>query len=451
MTIDDTSSAGADDSVGDVPTLRRWLGPGFRALRHRNYRLFFAGQGMSLIGTWMQRTALAWLVVVLNKSDPKKAALMLGVVGFAGQIMTFLVAPVGGVVAEHAERRKLLVLTQVLAMVQAFLLAGLVFAGTITTLQIILLSGLLGLINAFDIPIRQSFVVEMLESRADLPNAIAINSFMVHAAKLVGPSLAGVLIAAVGMTTCFAINGATFIAVIAALLAMRTKPIIRQARNGSILRNLHEGLVYAVRFAPIRAILLLLATISLLGSSHTLLLPVFAQDILHGGPRTLGFLTAATGIGAMAGAVLLALRPSIRGMGRIMATGCALLGASVIGFGLSHNLWLSYCLLAIAGAGMMVQFAGSNSLLQTLVDDDKRGRVMSLYVMAFMGMTPFGNLLAGWLAGLIGPPMTVVIGGSSCILASLLFATRLPALGRMAHPVYVRMGIVEDPSDIARL
>jgi MFS family permease len=446
MVLDDSTSAGPGNSAGGLPALRRWLGPGFRALRHRNYRLFFAGQGMSLIGTWMQRVALAWLVYDLTGSK-----LMLGIVGFAGQIMTFHIAPFAGVLADHAERRTLLVITQVLAMFQALLLAGLVFTGTVTTWQIIFLSGLLGVINGFDIPIRQSFVVEMLESRSDLPNAIAMNSLLVNGSRLIGPSLAGVLIAAVGAGWCFAINGATFLAVIAALLAMRTRRVERPARNGSVLRNLREGLIYAYHFAPIRAILLLLATVSLLGSMHTVLLPVFAKDIFRGGPSTLGFMMAAIGIGAMAGSVYLAMRPSIRGMGRIMAAGCAMLGVAVIGFGLSQNIWLSYCLLAVAGAGMMVQFAGSNSLLQTLVDDDKRGRVMSLYVMAFMGMGPFGSILAGWLAGLIGAPTTVILGGSCCILAGGLFATRLPILGRMAHPVYVRMGIATDPSEIARL
>lgn len=446
MTFDDSSSAGPGDSVGGLPALRRWLGPGFRALRHRNYRLFFAGQGMSLIGTWMQRVALAWLVYDLTHSK-----LMLGIVGFAGQILTFLMAPLAGVLADHADRRKLLVLTQALAMLQALALAALVFTGTINQWQIILLSGLLGLINGFDIPIRQSFVVEMLESRADLPNAIAMNSFMVNSARLVGPSLAGVLIAAVGTAACFAINGATFVAVIAALLAMRTRPLARPPQNGSVLRNVHEGLTYACHFAPIRAILLLLATISLLGTSHTVLLPVFAQDILHGNPRTLGFLMAATGIGAMAGAVFLAMRPSVRGMGRIMAVACVLLGVSVIGFGLSHNKALSYCLLAVAGFGMMVQFAGSNSLLQTLVDDDKRGRVMSLYVMAFMGMGPFGSLLAGWLAGRYGAQATVIVSGACCILAGGLFAARLPMLGRMARPIYVRLGMAPEESEHARL
>ena len=446
MTFDESSSAGRGDSVGGLPALRRWLGPGFRALKHRNYRLFFAGQGMSLVGTWMQRTALAWLVYDLTGEK-----VMLGIVGFIGQILTFLVAPFAGVLAEHTDRRKLLVLTQALAMIQALVLAGLVFTGTITTWQIVLLSGLLGLVNGFDIPIRQSFVVEMLDSRADLPNAIAMNSLLVNASRLVGPSLAGLLIAAVGTGACFAINGATFLAVIAALLAMRTRPIERLARNGSVLSNLREGIKYAYHFAPIRAILLLLATISLVGSSHTVLLPVFAKDILHGGPRTLGFMMAAIGIGAVAGSIYLAMRPSVRGMGRIMAAGCAMLGVSVIGFGLSRSLALSYCLLAVAGFGIMAQFAGSNSLLQTLVDDDKRGRVMSLYVMAFMGMSPFGSLLAGWLADLIGAPTTVILGGSFCILAGGLFATRLPILGRMAHPVYVRMGIATDPLDDARL
>jgi MFS family permease len=419
----------------------RGLLPGTRALRHRNYRLFFAGQGLSLIGTWMQRVALGWLVYDLTRS-----AWLLGAVGFAGQIPTFLAAPLAGVLADRTDRRRLIVATQTLAMLQAFVLAGLTMAGIIETWHIIVLSVLLGVVNGFDIPIRQSFVVEMLESREDLPNAIAVNSFLVNGARLVGPSVAGVLIAAVGTGTCFLVNGVTFVAVIAALLAMRVKPLVRQAHRPHVLAHLGEGLVYAFGHAPIRAILFLLAVISLLGFSYAVLMPVFADDrLLGGGPRTLGFLMAAGGVGAMGGAVFLALRRSVRGLGRIMVLASLLFGGALVGFGFSRNLYLSLGLLAVAGFGMMIQFAASNSLIQTLVDDDKRGRVMSLYVMAFMGMGPFGSLLAGWLARMFGAPMAVALGGAGCIVAAGLFATRLPRLGRLVHPTYIRLGIVPDP------
>ena len=418
------------------------LRPIGRALRYRNYRLFFCGQGLSLVGTWMQRIALGWLVYRLTGS-----VILLGVVGFVGQILTFLVAPFAGVLADRTNRRKLLLATQTLAMLQAVVLAVLTLTGLIATWQIILLAGMLGLINAFDIPIRQSFVVEMLESRSDLPNAIAMNSFLVNGARLAGPSLAGVLIAAVGEGVCFLVNAITFLAVIAALLAMRVKPIVHTHRPQRVLHRLHEGMAFAFGFPPIRAILLLLACISLLGISYAVLMPAVVRDVLGGGPRSMGFLMAASGVGAMAGALFLAMRPSVRGLGRLMVLACLLLGGALIGFGFSRNLYLSMGLLVVQGFGMMIEFAASNSLIQTLVDDDKRGRVMSLYVMAFMGMGPFGSLLAGWLARHFGTSAAIAIGGAGCLVAAAWFATRLPLLGRLVHPVYIRMGIVPDPAD----
>lgn len=418
------------------------LRPAGRALRHRNYRLFFFGQGLSLVGTWTQRVALSWLVYRLTGSE-----LMLGAVGFASQIFTFLLAPFAGVLADRTNRRGLLVVTQVLAMVQAFVLAGLTLAGEIQPWQILALSGVLGVINGFDIPIRQSFVVEMLESREELPNAIAMNSFLVNGARLIGPSLAGLLVAGVGEGVCFLVNGATFLAVIVALLKMRIQETQHPARHRHPLHNLHEGFMYTFGFAPIRAILLLLATVSLLGVSYTTLMPVFARDVLHGGPRMLGLLMGAVGVGAIGGAAFLAVRKSVRGLGRVMAAASAFFGASLIAFGFSRDLWLSLPLLMAAGFGMMIQFAASNSLLQTLADDDKRGRVMSFYVMAFMGMGPFGALLGGWLAQHFGAPVSVAIGGAGCILGGAVFATRLPLLGKLVHPIYIRLGIVPEPTD----
>ncbi len=410
-----------------------------RALRHRNYKLFFFGQGMSLIGTWMQRSALYWLVYRLTGS-----ALLLGVVGFASQILTFIFAPFAGVIADRTERRRLLVITQALAMFQAFVLAALTMTGFIEVWHIVVLSLVLGLINAFDMPIRQSFVVEMLESREDLPNAIAMNSFLVNGAKLVGPSLAGILIDFVSEGMCFLLNGVTFMAVIAALLAMRIKPVARHAVKSHVLHNLKEGIVYAFGFLPIRAILLLLAAVSLLGVSYNILLPVFAGEILHGGPMTYGLLLAATGVGAIGGAIVLALRKNVRGLGRVLVIASIIFGASLIAFSCSWNLYVSFFLLIVAGFGMMIQLSSSNALLQTIVDDDKRGRVMSLYVMAFMGMGPFGNLLVGWLAGLFGVQVAVAIGGAGCIIAGSLFARQLPLLGRLVHPTYIRLGFVPE-------
>jgi MFS family permease len=312
-----------------------------------------------------------------------------------------------------------------LAMFQAFVLAALTLSGIVAVWHIILLSLMLGLINSCDIPIRQSFVVEMLETRDDLPNAIALNSFLVNAARLAGPSLAGILIAAFGEGVCFILNGVTFLAVIAALLAMQVRPVLNQARNARILLHLREGFTYAFGVGPIRSILLLLAAFSLLGMPYAVLMPVFAKDILHGGPETLGFLMAASGLGALAGAVFLASRRSVQGLERVMAVALALFGSAIIAFACSRTLWLSLTLLVVSGLGAMIQLVASNTLLQTIVDDDKRGRVMSFYTMCFMGMGPFGSLLAGGLASRFGAPWTLIIGGTGVVLAAALFSTRL--------------------------
>jgi len=408
-----------------------------RALRHRNYKLFFFGQGTSLIGTWMQRTALGWLVYRITGSE-----WLLGVVGFSSQILTFLVAPFAGVMADRVSRRPLLVATQTLAMVQAFVLTALTLSGTVAVWHIIVLSVLLGLVNAVDIPVRQSFVVEMLESREDLPNAIALNSFLVNGARLVGPSVAGFVIAALGEGVCFLLNGVSFLAVIAALLAMKVVAEPRAAKESHVLHNLREGLTYTFGFEPIRAILILLASVSIMGMSYGVLMPVFAKDILHGGPKALGFLTACAGMGALVGAASLASRRTVRGLGRVIAMASTTFGASLIAFSFSRDLWLSAALLVAAGLGSMIQTASSNTLLQTIVDDDKRGRVMSFYTVSFMGVAPFGSLLAGALASQFGAPWAVAIGGGGSILAAAYFAAKLPRLGRLVHPVYVRKGIV---------
>jgi MFS family permease len=424
-----------------------------RALRHRNYRLFFFGQGTSLIGTWMQRVALGWLVYRMTGSQ-----WLLGLVGFSSQILTFVVTPFAGVIADRTNRRYLIIVTQATAMLLAFLLAALTLTGSLAVWHILVLSTCLGLVNSFDIPTRQSFVVEMLEAREDLPNAIALNSFMVNGARLIGPSVAGIMIAAIGGTSsaaekgapvhafgegvCFLVNGVSFIAVIASLLAMKVKHQERAPKGSPILQNLYEGLAYSLGFEPIRAILLQLALISLLTMPYGVLMPVFAKDILGGGPKALGFLTAAAGVGAIMGAVTLAYRESARGLGKVIAMAAMLLGTALIAFAFSRSIWLSAALLAIVGFGSMIQMASCNTLIQTIVDDDKRGRVMSLYTMAFMGVAPFGSLLAGALAGGLGAPWTVAISGGSSIMAAAIFASRLRRLGRLAHPVYVRKGLV---------
>jgi len=411
----------------------------FRALAHRNYRLFFGGQSISLIGTWMQQIAINWLVFRLTHS-----ALLLGVVGFTSRIPTFVLAPLAGVFADRWNRHRMIVVTQILSMIQALLLAGLVFTGTIAVWHIIVLTLFLGLINAVDIPTRQSFVVDMLERKEDLGNAIALNSSMVNGARLIGPSLAGLLIAALGEGTCFLLNGLSFIAVIASLLAMRITRRRTENRKGKVLEGLREGFSYAFGFTPIRSLLLLLALVSLMGMPYMVLMPIFAENILHGGPKALGFLLGATGVGAITGSVYLASRKSVLGLGRIIVISSNLFGIGLVVFSLSRVFWLSLLAMLLTGFGMMVQMASTNTVLQTIVEENMRGRVMSFYTMAFMGMVPFGSLLGGSLANHIGAPYTVVIGGLSCILGSAWFAKNLPSLREMVYPIYVEKGILSE-------
>ena len=411
----------------------------FRSLRHRNYRLFFMGQGLSLIGTWMQMTAVAWLVWRLSHS-----ALLLGVVGFASRIPTFVMAPFAGVLVDRVDRHRLVIVTQVLSMVQALMLAGLMYSGHLAIWHIVVLSLMLGFINALDVPARQSFLVQMLDRREDLTNAIALNSSMVNGARLIGPSIAGLLIAGAGEGLCFLLNGLSYIAVIASLLMMRVQPNARVGRQTAPLENLREGFRYAFGFAPIRDLLLLLALVSLTGASYTQLLPIFAEQILHGDARTQGFLISAAGGGALAGALYLAGRRDVRGLGRVIAWAPAVFGAGLIALGLSPWLWLTLMVMPVVGLGLMVQMASTNTVLQTIVDDDKRGRVMGFYSMAFMGMVPLGSLVAGFLAHVIGAPLTVILGGTCCIAGSIGFARQLPTLRKLVHPIYVRKGIIPE-------
>ena len=415
----------------------------FRALYHRNYRLFFGGQGISLIGTWMQQIAMSWLVYRMTNS-----AFLLGLIGFSSQICSFFFSPFAGVLSDRWNRHHILVATQSLAMVQAFILATLTLTGTITVHHIFILALFLGFVNAFDMPNRQAFVVEMVEKREDLGNAIALNSFLFNGARLVGPSIGGILISILGEGICFLLNGVSFLAVIIALLAMKMTSNKREVEKTRVLQGLKEGFAYAFGFPPIRSIIFFLGWISLVGMAYTTLVPVFAKDILHGGSQTYGFLMAASGMGAVIGAVYLASRRSVLGLGRIIAIASGIFGIGLISFSLSHVLWLSLFLLMLTGFGMMVHMASSNTILQTMVDDDKRGRVMSLYVMSFMGMAPFGSLLGGSLASKIGAPYTLIIGGAFCILGSFMFTKKLPSIREMVRPIYIRKGILSEKSEI---
>lgn len=411
----------------------------FRSLQHRNFRLFFMGQGISLIGTWMQMTAVAWLVWRLSHN-----ALLLGLVGFATQIPAFALAPFAGVLVDRVDRHRLIILTQVLSMAQALLLAGLMYSGRIAIWQIVVLSLLLGFINAMDVPARQSFIVQMLDRREDLTNAIALNSSMFNGARLIGPSIAGLLIAGVGEAPCFLLNGLSYIAVIAGLLMMHVQPNARVGRNTGVIENFRDGFRYAFGFAPIRHLLLLLALVSLTGASYTQLLPIFAEQVLHGDARTQGFLVSAVAVGALAGALFLAGRRSVLGLGRLIAWAPAVFGVGLIALGLSSRLWLTLAVMPVIGIGLMVQMASTNTVLQTIVEDDKRGRVMGFYSMAFMGMVPLGSLLAGVVAQVVGAPLTVILGGVCCIVGSIVFSRRLPELRALVHPIYARRGIISE-------
>ena len=407
------------------------------ALRSRNYRLFFAGQGISLIGNWMTQTATVWLVYQLTNS-----ALLLGVVGFTSQIPSLFLAPFGGVLVDRWNTHKILVITQVLAMIQSLALAILALTGTINIWHFIVLSLFQGTINALDAPARQAFVPEMVEKRDDLASAIALNSSLVNGGRLVGPAIAGIIIAQTGAAFCFLIDGFSYIAVIAALLAMKLKPKNIALNPGNPLQKLKEGFIYAFGFAPIRSILLLLAIFSFMAMPYVTLIPIFATKILSGDAHTLGFLMAASGVGAIIGGLYLTTRKTVLGLGKVIALAPAIAGVGLIVFSLSRVLWISLLMMTVVGLGSILQISSSNTILQTIVEDDKRGRVMSLFTMSFLGMVPFGNLLAGFLADKIGAPNTLIIGGSFCILASIVFTRQLPKIRQAARPVYQKIGLL---------
>jgi MFS family permease len=394
----------------------------FRSLRHRNYRLFVFGQIISLIGTWMQSVAESWLVYRLTGS-----AVLLGWVGFSSQIPVFLMSPFGGAIADRHDRRHIIMTTQVSSMVLALLLATLVFTGRIQVWHILTIAALLGVVNAFDIPARQSFLLEMV-TRDDLPNAIALNSSMFNGARIIGPAVAGVLVASIGEGWCFLANGLSYIAVIAGLLMMRLPKRIVQPQNTSTLEHILEGFRFVARTPPIRALLILLGIISLVGMPYVVLMPVFAREIFGGGASTLGVLMSSTGIGALAGALILARRQGFKGLGRLIAVSAGSFGAALVLFSFSRIFFVSVALLFPVGMFMMMQMASSNTLVQAMVPDSLRGRVMSVYSMMFMGMAPFGALLAGWLAHWIGAPWVVALGGASSIVAGSLFASMLPRI-----------------------
>lgn len=411
----------------------------FRTLMYRNYRLFFIGQGLSLIGTWMQQLALSWLVYRLTNS-----IFLLGVVGFSSQIMVFLFSPFAGAVADRIDRRKMIIITQILALIQALILSALVYTNLITVWLIMLLSIILGFIMSFDAPIRQSFMVDLIDHKKDLGNAIALNSSLFNGARLVGPFLAGLVIAKTGEGFCFLLNAASYFAVIIALLMMRITPKKHQKPKTKMTREIIDGFKYVYQCVPIRYVLLLLAFVSLIGMPPAVIMPAFAKDILLGGPQTLGYLMGASGFGALCGALYMASGKNVLNLGKIILISTLTFSFGLIFLSFAKVLWVALLVLMIIGFSFMLQMAASNTLLQTIVDDDKRGRVMSIYTMAFIGMAPFGSLVIGSAAHYWGIPFVLFIGGVLCFISAIIFGAFLPSFHKMVHPVYIKMGIMPE-------
>jgi len=431
------------NSSEPAPSVPSRVPHGLRAMRHRNFQLFFGGQLISLIGTWMQNVAQAWLVYRLTGSS-----FLLGAVGFAGQIPVFLMAPVGGIVADRKNRHHVVIATQTVSMLLAFILAAVTLTRLVQVWHVILLAALLGVVNAFDIPARQSFIVDMV-GKEDLINAIALNSSMFNGARVVGPAIAGLLVASIGEGWCFLGNAISYIAVIVGLFLMRVT-WQRGKPSGSALENIMEGFQYVRRTQPIRLLLLLLGLVSLVGMPYAVLMPIFADRILHRGANGLGILMGATGVGALFGALSLAFKRGLKGLGNWVLLSSAGFGATLILFGISKTFWLSVALLLPVGYCMMVQMASSNTLIQSMVADRLRGRVMSVYSMMFMGMAPIGALGAGVAAQHLGAPLTLAIGGMACIMGSVAFGMRLPVMRMEARRLILAQGLAggDPPQEI---
>lgn len=410
-----------------------------RAFRHRNFRLYFGGQSVSFIGTWVQQIALSWTIYELTRSS-----LLLGVVSFAGQLPLFIVTPFAGVLIDRWNRHRVLVVTQTLAMLQAFALALVVSTHLLSVWNLVALNVFAGCVMAIDLTARQTFIVDMVGSGHDLPNAIALNAFVINGGRMLGPAVAGLLLTIVSPAVCFFVNAVSYIPVIAALLAMQVRPHTPATAHSSPLRDFAEGLRYAWGFPPIRAVLLLVALVSLFGMPYAVLMPIFAAEVLHGGPHTLGLLMTAPGIGALIGTLYLASRKTILGAGVRVATGAAIFSAGLIAAGTIRSMTPALIAFGLVGLGMIVQLATSNTVLQTIVDDDKRGRVMSLYTMAFVGMAPFGSIGCGWTAQHMGVSITFLVAGVVCLGGAVLFATKIPVLRPMVLPIYARKGIAPE-------
>ena len=427
------------ESVRNLLSQFSAFGSIFSSLQSKNYRIYFGGQSVSLIGTWMQNIAMSWLVYRLTGS-----VFLLGVVAFTSQVPSFVLSPFAGVLTDKFNRHRIMILTQVLFMIQALVLAVLVLTNTILVWHIIALSLFFGFITAFDTPARQSLVIDLIDNPENLGNAIALNSAMFNGARLIGPGIAGITIAIVGEGICFLINAISFLAVIIALLKLNIIPKIRENKVDNLRESLKEGFNYTFGFAPIKVLIILLGIISLVGLPYIVLMPAYAKEIMHGGSDTLGFLMSAAGAGALLGALILAARKTVLGLGKLISYSTLFFGLSVIVISFSHSHMLSYIVLFVLGYTMITSIASVNTLIQTLADEDKRGRVMSFYAMALLGMNPIGNLIAGSVASAIGISLTLLSGGIITAISALWFEYHRPSLRKYTHPIYVQKGIIKE-------
>lgn len=410
-----------------------------RAFRYRNFRLFFAGQSLSLIGTWIQQIAMAWLVYRLTASP-----FLLGLTAFAGQFPILLLAPLGGLWADRFDRRRLLMATQIMAMVHALLLALLSYTGLVQVWHLIAMAAILGMIMALDTPVRQTFVPLIVPSKEDLPAAIAFNGFMQNAGRMIGPTIAGALLVYFSEDACFLINGLSKIAVVAAVYLTHAKSPPRARSDASVLRSLTEGARYAWDVVPIRLMLPMVALVSFMATPYQTLLPIYAKEIFSGGAHTLGFLMGAAGLGSLIAPVYLASRREVRGLSRVLLGGVLLVGVAVTVFAYSHLMWLSLLMIALTGLGIMLTAQTVSTVMQTIIEDDMRGRVMALFTMAFLGVAPVGSLLAGWLATHIGAEHTLAAGGVCCLLGAAAYWRGMPLLRANIRPIYIRLGIIQE-------
>ncbi len=409
-----------------------------RAFRHRSYRLFFCGQSVAVLGNWIQFLAMSWLVYRLSGS-----AWLLGVTGFAGQIAILVLAPFGGLWADRFDRRKLLIWTQTAAMIPGFALAALAYTDAIEIWHVVLMASLFGIIMAIDVPARQSFTPEMVPAREDLASAIAFNALMQNGGRMLGPTIAGLLIAVSSEAVCFLVNGASKIAAVTTLMMMTVTPGARPSASSSIWSGLREGVAYTWNSVPLRLLFPVVAAVSFMSSPYQTLMPIFAAEVFAGGADTLGFLIGAAGLGGIAGMLLLASRKDVRGLLNWIAGSALVAGATLVVFAYSTSLALSLATIAVVGLTTLTVAMGVSTIVQTIVEDRMRGRVLGLFVVAFLGMFPLGSLAAGAVASSIGATHTLAAGGVACMLTALWLWRRLPELRSHIRPIYVKLGIIQ--------